>query len=61
MRRVCTCYCPALTVCRAEVDAELASGRRVVGMRAGESARQRARRRNIAAAAVLVGTGVAGG
>jgi hypothetical protein len=44
MRWVCLQQCPAILGCRAEVEAELAAGREVVGMRAGESPRQRARR-----------------
>lgn len=44
MRRLCLWRCPVLDACRAEVDSELAAGRRVVGTRAGESPRQRALR-----------------
>ena len=38
--------CPVLAACAAEVAVELAARRRVVGMRAGESPRQRVRRLN---------------
>ena len=44
MRWVCRHECPVVAACAAEVDAELAAHRRVVGMRAGESPRQRVRR-----------------
>ena len=44
MRWVCMHRCAALAGCRREVDAELAAGRVVVGIRAGSSPRQRARR-----------------
>ena len=43
MRWVCLHRCSALDGCRREVNAELAADRVVVGIRAGLSARQRAR------------------
>ena len=44
MRWVCLHECSALAGCRREVESEQSAGRLVVGMRAGESVRQRARR-----------------
>lgn len=42
MRAICLKRCPAFAECLAEVDAQLAAGVLVVGMRAGRSQRSRA-------------------
>ncbi|MEX1106938.1 MAG: hypothetical protein WEB78_12125 [Ilumatobacteraceae bacterium] len=41
MRWVCLHQCPALTGCRRDVANDTAAGRIVVGLRAGQSQRQR--------------------